>query len=406
MISDLFSLSLNNLIHRKKRTFLTIIGIFIGITAVVALVSLGQGLSVAINKQFQEIGKDKLFVIPGSSLSATSSLTSATLTEDDVAEVLRVQGIAAATGVVVKSTLVSFGGGEESRDATVLGIATDKNSRLIEEVYDLKPVSGRLFESGDKFRCIIGESISKEGKFFKKPVAVGNTLVLNGKSFKVVGVTKSSGDPFTDQGIFIPVETAKSLFGVENYFRIVARVESSFEPKQVIGVVKEKLRKFRNVEKGEEDFNVLTYEDIVGAFNSIFSIVQAVVVGIAGISLLVGGIGIMNTMYTAVLERTREIGIMKAVGATDNDIVLLFLLESGFLGIVGGLLGVSAGFGLGILVELIASNFFGNMLLMAVFPIELVTGALAFSFLVGIISGALPAVQAAKLKPIETLRYE
>ena len=133
---------------------------------------------------------------------------------------------------------------------------------------------------------------------------------------------------------------------------------------------------------------------------------QAVLVGIAAISLLVGGIGIMNTMYTSVLERTKEIGTMKAVGARNSDILLIFLMESGLLGLVGGAIGIAIGFGLGKGTEYIAGMYLGSGLLRAVFPWYLILGALAFSFIIGSLSGALPAVQASRLKPVDALRYE
>ncbi len=151
---------------------------------------------------------------------------------------------------------------------------------------------------------------------------------------------------------------------------------------------------------------VQTFEQVMKSFQTIFGMVQAVVIGIVAISLLVGGIGITNTMYTSVLERTRDIGIMKAVGARNSDILKLFMIESGMLGLVGGAVGIMIGVGLSKAVEITISKLYNFVYLKASFPWYLILGALAFSFLVGSISGVMPARQAAKMKPVDALRYE
>jgi putative ABC transport system permease protein len=173
---------------------------------------------------------------------------------------------------------------------------------------------------------------------------------------------------------------------------------------QVTENIKKSLRTSRKVDKGKEDFTVQTPESLLATLNSILMIIEAVLVGIAAISLLVGGIGIMNTMYTAVLERTKEIGIMKAVGATNREIMFLFLIESGLLGLIGGLIGVLLGFGISKSVEMVAFQVYESPLIQAEFSFWLLSGALMFAFLVGSFSGWFPARQAARLNPIEALR--
>jgi len=403
MIWDLFAIAFGNLLHRKKRSFLTIIGIFIGITAVVALISLGQGLSVAVNSEFEKIGKDKLIVFPGG-VGMAALLTSAVLEKRDVDAIHKVNGIVGVAGIISKSVKVDSG--KESQTLQVLGIPVDKTKTIVEQFFSLEPSSGRLFDSSDRYKCIVGNQLAKNDNVFVKGLKVGDTLGIKGFSCKVVGITTSSGDPMTERGVFIPISAAKEIFQTENYFRIIAKVGEGFVPGDLVEGVKEKLRKARDVKKDEEDFSVQTSENIVSSFNTIFGIIQAVVIGLAAISLLVGGIGIMNTMYTAVMERTREIGIMKAVGARNSEITTIFLIESGFLGLVGGIVGFLLGFGLSKLVEFIAVNFYENNLLQAYFPPELIIGSLLFSFVVGVASGVFPAMQAAKLKPVDSLRYE
>ncbi len=186
---------------------------------------------------------------------------------------------------------------------------------------------------------------------------------------------------------------------------IIAKVSSGTDIEEVAKDVKKELRKDRNLEEGKEDFIVKSPTQLLESFNTILIVLQVMLIGIASISLLVGGIGIMNTMYTSVLERTQEIGIMKSIGAKNSDILTIFLFESGILGFLGGLIGVIIGIILSKTVEIIASSL-GFALLKPYISIWLVIGALTFSFLIGIFSGVFPAMQASKLNPVEALRYE
>jgi len=187
---------------------------------------------------------------------------------------------------------------------------------------------------------------------------------------------------------------------------IDAKSAEGFDVTTVADSIERRLLQIKNEKKDQETFSVQTSEQLLTSFTNIFNIVQGVLVGIAAISLLVGGIGIMNTMYTSVLERTKEIGTMKAVGAKNSDILQIFLFESGLLGLVGGAIGVVLGIGLGKGVQYIATIALGTNLLQASITAPLIVGALAFSFLIGSSSGILPAMQAARLKPADALRYE
>ena len=218
---------------------------------------------------------------------------------------------------------------------------------------------------------------------------------------------EKTGDPGNDAAVYIPKDVFREIFNTPNEeSTIMVNIAKGFDPEEVAKDIERKLRKFRDEKEGEETFSVQTSEQLLESFSNIFGIVQAVLVGIAAISLLVGGIGIMNTMYTAVLERTKEIGTMKAVGARNSDILLIFLFESGLLGLVGGGIGIMIGVGLGKSAEYIATMALGTDLLQAYFPWYLILGALMFSFCIGALSGIFPAMQAAKLKPADALRYE
>ena len=234
---------------------------------------------------------------------------------------------------------------------------------------------------------------------------MGKTIKIEGKDFEIVGILEKSGNPMFNSMIVMNDGVMRELLDIENEVDIITlKIKSSDEMKQVEDAVAKVMRKERGVAEGKEDFEIQTPAQLLESFGSILSVVKVVLVGIAAISLIVGGIGIMNTMYTAVLERRKEIGIMKSIGAKNSDIMLLFLIEAGFIGLVGGLMGVLIGASLSKAVEFGAGVMLGPNLVKANFTFFLIAGALLFSFLVGTISGTLPAMQAAKLKPVDALR--
>jgi len=405
-IRDYLDLVFRSLMHRQLRSWLTIIGILIGVAAVVALVSLGQGFQKAIDDEFAKLGKDRITVTPGGTLFGplSASLSSAKLTKDDVNAISSVRGVEFATGLMFQTATVQFD--KEKKELPVVGTATDaKTVKLVEETGMHIVEKGRQIKSPDVYKADIGPKIANGT--FKKQVKIGDKLIIKGYEFEVIGIQKKTGTGTTDQIVRIPRDTLKNIFNKEeNYATISVKVASGFDPDSVAEDIIRKLRSQRNVEKGKEDFNVQTVGQILETFNSIFLLVQVVIIGIAAISLIVGAVGIMNTMYTAVLERTNEIGVMKAIGAKNHEILILFLIESGFLGLVGGLIGVGLGIGISRIIEFFAANALGSSLLKAYFPWYLIVGALMFSFIIGSIAGTVPAVQASKMKPVDSLRYE
>ncbi|MBI5229238.1 ABC transporter permease [Candidatus Micrarchaeota archaeon] len=406
MFFDYLRLAVINLTHRKLRSILTMIGIFIGIAAVVALISLGQGLQNAITAQFQQLGTNKI-IIMSSAGSITSpvagSIVAHPLTKHDLDVVRRTRGVDNAGGVLVKSGEVKSK--DEGKNTFIYGYPLDESKKLFEENIGLSLKEGRKIKAGDRYGVLVGRYIA-DG-FFKHKVRVGESIEILGKSFEIVGIMNSQGNRMDDSAIYLNIETVRELFNdPEIISMIIVQVQLGSKPSEVAERIEKKMRTDRNLEKGQEDFAVQTTEQLLSSFNTIFSIVQALIIGIAAISLLVGGIGIMNTMYTSVLERTKEIGIMKAIGARNRDILFIFLIESGLLGLVGGAIGAGIGVGIGMAVSYGAEKALGSSLLVAAFPPELIIGALAFSFLIGTLSGVLPARQAAKLRPVEALRYE
>jgi len=187
---------------------------------------------------------------------------------------------------------------------------------------------------------------------------------------------------------------------------IIVQIQQGYDLKEVASKTEKKLLDFRDQTEKTQDFSVITPEEFLQTFGNILNIILVFLLGVAGISLVVGGIGITNTMYTAVLERYREIGVMKAVGARNSDILKIFMIESGLLGLVGGIIGVVLGMGMSLMIEYIALTQLRTNILQAVFPPYLIIGCLTFAFLIGAFSGAFPAWRASKIKPVEALRYE
>jgi putative ABC transport system permease protein len=404
-MKDFFFLAFNNLKRRKLRSWLTILGIFIGIAAVVSLISLGQGLQSFIHEQFEQVGGDKILISPKTLTGMSGSATEEelVLTEKDLEAVKSVTGVEGAEGAVTRNGIVNYR--KESEVVTIAGLNEDY-VEIFGDIDALKIIEGRQLRDSDKSNVVVGYN-HVFGDLWDKDFKVGDNLEIKGKKFEAVGVLKKQGNPVDDNAVWMEKETFRDLFGVgDNEGTITVKVKESFDPEKVAENIKEELRETRDEKEGQETFSVQTFSQLLQTFTDIFAVVQAVLIGIAAISLLVGGIGIMNTMYTSVLERTKEIGTMKAVGAKNSDILWIFLFESGLLGLVGGAIGIALGIGIGKAVEYIATAQLGTPYLTAVFGFPLIIGSLFFSFVIGCFSGVLPALQAAKLKPATALRYE
>jgi putative ABC transport system permease protein len=284
----------------------------------------------------------------------------------------------------------------------VIGLP-DEHADLVQESWSIEIETGRELRSTDRSNVVVGSRVAS--RIFED-AGLRSKITVAGQDFRVVGVMRPTGDVVIDRSILMSMGPARDVVGdQESYDRMFAQIQDGFEPEDVKENVERELRQERNLKEGEEDFTVSTPQDLIASFENILNIVRAVVIGIASISLLVGGVGIMNTMYTSVTERTREIGAMKAIGATNRQIMLLFLLESGLIGLIGGLIGVTLGIGL----SYVASSFVSQAVQLDIQPFigaEMVLGALLFACLVRTISGVLPERTAAKLQPADALRYE
>jgi len=402
MVADYARLALRNISHRKLRSWLTLIGILIGITAVVALISISVGMQNAIQAEFEEIGANRIVIAPGGYFfgPGSTAYTTSEFTDKDKKAIKRVRGIEAVVPVLSQSAKVKFEG--ETASVQIMGGPTDSETvRVVRKIDTFQVAEGRSLDTGDTYVIDLGHGLAYDT--FEEDIKVGDKLTVDGFIFEVIGIGKE-GQFMVGDITRIPMDTAREIFDepdkISNFF---VMVKEGFTPKDVAEDISKELRKSRDVEEGEEDFYVQTAEQVIESFNEILAAIQAVLIGIAAISLIVGGVGIMNTMYTSVVERTKEIGIMKSVGATNRTISLLFMIESGLLGLFGGILGIIFGIIIGKSAEYLA-HALGDITLQPVFSPMLIIGALLFSFLIGMMAGLLPARKAARMQPVEALR--
>ncbi len=419
MLLDYMRMALHTIRNRRLRSWLTILGIVIGVTAVVALISIGQGMQASVKKQFEAIGYDTIIVTSGGAegMQGTERGMGAFMgggNNEPVAlnlETLKKSPQVTQYGYYRQETaLVKSEGMEGQGFLRATGLDTGILEGFSGYLNGFTLTEGRKFKKEDKFVVILGPEVAAN-----LGVEVGDEITMENQSFQVIGLLKGieeeggvgPGGGFTfrnmNDGIFVPIEALEALFGGENKasMALVKAAEGA-----EVGKVAKQVEMI--LSQQGTPVSTITTEEISEKISGILGTLSMTLTAIAGISLLVGAVGVMNTMYTAVLERTREIGIMKAVGAKDRHVLTMFLIESGLMGITGGVIGVLFGVG----VSLVASRFMGGMLPMggvsssASISPELIIGALAFSFVLGAISGTMPARQAAKLQPVKALRYE
>jgi len=403
MFKEFFLIALRNIRRRGIRSILTLLGIFIGIAAVVALISMGQGLQEAITGQFSNLGTDKLIIQnAGTGMGPPGSTSIKKLTDHDLKIIESVDGVEESIPRYLRVLTFEYNDVVEYDYATTVP-DNQKQIDLITDTFNFGYESGRFIKSGERGKAVLGHDFTND-KYGKELVS-GKKITLNGEEFEVVGIMNSASTFELNMVILINEEDFRRIvkIGDEIDF-VVVQVSSSSDIEEVAEDIKIKLRKDRNEKEGEEDFSVQTPTSAIESINTILNIVNLIIAGIAAISLLVGAIGIANTMYTSVLERTREIGVMKSIGAKNSDVLLIFLIESGLLGLVGGLIGAGIGLGMSFGAAAIANSAFGSEILKVSFSFPLVLGAIGFSFFMGIISGVLPALQASKMEPVEALR--
>jgi len=398
-LKDYFMIAVRSIRYRKVRSWLTILGIVIGISAIVSLISLGQGMQNTIETEFEKMGSDKITIMPGGEGTTMMGAFMGGLNNEDVGVVENVVGVDYTLPMLMETTTVRSR--DQQRILSVTGVPFDEGDRLYDDVlYQFDPEDGRRLNKNDKYKVLIGYGFSDY--LFEKKILPGNKIEINDVEFEVVGVAPEIGNRADDSSILMPLDIAREVFNTPDKVNmIMVDVKDGLDVERVAENIRRKLESSRDA----EDFQVFSAQQMLEQIGFIMDVLNLVVVGIASISLIVGGIGIMNTMYVSVVERTREIGIMKAIGARNEHILMIFLIESSLLGLIGGIIGCLVGAGVAKSVEIAGATGASIQLLSAHLSPELFIGAMIFSILAGGLSGLWPARAAAKLNPVDALRY-
>ncbi len=411
-----FRIALRALTANKMRSILTMLGIIIGVAAVIALMSVGQGVQALVQEQLQSAGSNLLIIIPGSLKDAQpgdprTRRPSNPLTNSDwlaIRDPLNVPHVLAAVPEADGRANVSYG-------KTTLNLTITGTNDEYPFVRNFHPADGRFISAedvlGEARVAVLGKEVAE--KLFPSDVyPIGQSIRINNIPFRVIGVMEGKGGGSFgsfDTLVFVPVTTAQQrLFsylrsprGEPTLSLILVKADDEKNLGAVKTDIENLLRDRHNISYlDDDDFTVINQADILDIFGSITGVLTTFLGGIAAISLLVGGIGIMNIMLVSVTERTREIGLRKAVGAKRRDILLQFLVEAMVLSLIGGIIGMILGF--------IGAQFLASLSkdLRAIVSVESIALATGFSLLVGLFFGIYPALRAAQLHPIDALRYE
>ncbi len=401
---DYLILALKNLKHRGIRSWLTLLGIFIGVTAVVALIGLGAGLQAAVSAQFG-ISSTQVLTVQAGGLSAygpPGSGAADKLKTDDVEAIGKLSSVELAIPRIISSNKMEFN--NIVNFGLSISVPDGIGRKFAYDVLEIEEEAGRMLKDGDVNKVMLGYNFWKNGDIFGEKIVPGKNVLIQDKKFMVIGILKTTGSFMIDGMVMMNEDPLRDLMGYDDDVDIIAvKARSENEMEKTREDIEKLMRKRRDVKKGEEDFEVSTPEAMMETVNSILGGVQAFIIIIASISILVGALGIVNTMTTSVLERRKEIGIMKAIGAKNSQVFMQFFFESGMLGLIGGLVGVV----LGTLISMagiVGINSFIGAELSPVIDFVLIGGALVGSFMIGAIAGIVPAMSAAKQNPVEALR--
>lgn len=403
MFKEYLKMAIKNIRTRPLRSWLTILGIVIGIFLVISLLSLSRGLEETILNQLSMFGKDIIMIMPGEmSDFMTTMMGGLKITEDDLEIIRKTEGVKTVLPFIFQGQIIRYEG--DGKAVILSGVDWRQHSNVLKQDLGWSLAEGEWPVAG-KREALLGSFVADE--IFPN-IKIGDNVSIKGQRFEVVGILKSLGQKSDDSLIHIDLEIYRSLTGDrEGALQAVAKTELGYSPEAVAEAIKENLSESVKRKRGEEElpFSVLTSEKVGDIVGNIMGVIQIAVFAFASIAIIVGGIGITNTMYTSVHERTKEIGILKAVGAKSQTITMIFLVESGLIGLIGGLGGLIPGFGLAKAVEMYARTSPSFVFRASVSP-GLILFGLGFSFLIGCLSGFFPAKRAAKLNPVDALRYE
>lgn len=409
--STYLKMGLNMLVHSKLRSWLTIIGIVIGIGSVVGILSLGDAMQEQVQSRLAEMDLTKITISPGY-IKASSNMpgppgmrgssTDAELTDDDIEALQGLDGIQYIAGQISGSESVIYA----AQNATLS--ITGVDPQVWRYMTTLKTQSGRLLEPADKYVAVIGSVVASG--VYDQEIGVNQVITVNGKAVRVVGILEEEGGR-GDRSIYMPLDGAVNLLddaeeGVYDSITVKARSEDLVD--ELMEDIVDKLMVSRHIiQVDDRDFSVTASKSMAESVTEMTSSMTLFLGAIAAVSLLVGAVGIANTMFTSVLEKTKEIGTMKAIGSKNRDILMIFLFNSAMVGLVGGILGDMLGAFISTLFPMLGLQMMGGGGSSSMyFAPDLMALGLGLAILIGVISGVVPAYRASKLKPVDALRYE
>jgi putative ABC transport system permease protein len=406
-LKEYFHIAVRNITTRSLRSWLTIFGIIIGVFLIISLLSISEGLKATINEQLQALGGEMVMVMPGGDEDFLSSMMfgGAKLEKQDIEAIEKAKGVDTVIGYSYTGTPARYE--DEAKQIAIAGLGPWKESLEIMSIFqgwDLAEGRWPVKEN----EILIGQIVAND--IFSEKVKPGSEMVIKGRRFIITGILKSLGSKQDDSVVYMSMDVYQDLTGEKRGTASYAlvKLEEGADETVVAEDIEDALSKTRKRRFGtdEADFSVITSEKMGDLAGNILGIIQLVIFLFAGVAIIVGGIGITNSMFTSVRERTREIGVMKAIGAKNSAVLTIFLFEAGIIGFTGGVGGTILGAGLAKGIEL-----YGQVHPLFYFTASITPGliifGLVFSFFVGCISGLIPARAAAKLKPVEALRrYE
>ncbi|MDD5340279.1 MAG: ABC transporter permease [Candidatus ainarchaeum sp.] len=416
-LKDILSLALNSIRHRSLRSWLTILGIVIGMASIVTLIGISMGISESINERMTALGSNIITVSAGGMRAFGAGggfgVIGAGGGFEGAAPPGRERGEQTAKITFREADDLRTLPGVYKLDARVEARKTvkykDKNSSLtivgtqplaFQDSVGVDMLYGRYLSTSDQHSAVVGFRVANAT--FNDLSMLNKEIKIDGNSFRVVGILAESGSGSTDTTVFIPQAVARSMFNLTSATSAVSQVvivaNSGYDTDTVAGTVESRLITLHHVTEQTEDFQVMTAAKMQSTVSSVSDTLTMLLGGIASISLLVGGIGVANTMFMSVLEQTKDIGVLKSLGAKNRDVTALFLSEAAIIGFVGGLLGV--------LLSFAASAVLGSFNVPTSISAELIIGTLLFSILIGVVAGVFPARSAEAIPPVEALRYE